>query len=261
MTHPKLKVLLLAAGILLANGAATLVFSSDQPSDNLSPDEIFKKAQQKYAALTSYSDEGKTVSSLNGSILTTTFSIKLARPNLYRVAWEQSSDSPFSMKPKPEAVWCAGAENFLDMGAGARKIENQNMALGGATGISGGAAATIPSAFFKTMWGNQLMALASGKTRQTDEKVGDSDCYVFTSGSKGRTTKLWIGKQDFLIHQMQNVTSAEAVKAMMAAMAKNHPGLPFPQRFGAITSTETHTNIVLNQPFSRADFSPGQKNQ
>jgi hypothetical protein len=131
------------------------------------------------------------------------------------------------------------------------------MALGGATGISGGAAATIPGTFFRMNWGNQLGGSAVNEKKQPDEKIGGADCYVLTSDLKGRTRTLWIGKQDFLIHQARTVTSAEAMKATLAEAAKRLPesiaGRPKSEPQG-ITSTETHANIVLNKKFSSADF-------
>jgi len=105
-------------------------------------------------------------------------------------------------------------------------------------------------------WGNQLGAV-SGEKPQSNEKVGDVDCYVFTSESKGTTKTIWIGKQDFLIHQVRNVTSAEAMKAMLADIAKRNPTLPVPRQNGeptGVTSTETHMNIVINPKLAAADF-------
>ena len=104
--------------------------------------------------------------------------------------------------------------------------------------------------------GNQLGS-ASGEKQQADEKVGDVDCYVFASESQGRTKTLWIGKQDFLIHQVRVVTSTETEAAMLTKAAKDHPqiiaGLAT-MGFNGVTSTETHTNIVVNPNLSAADF-------
>jgi outer membrane lipoprotein-sorting protein len=257
MTYAKLKLALgISAGILLAGGAATVVLSGDGAGGNLSSGEIFKKAQDKYASLTSYSDEGKSVAILSGTTITTAFTIKLARPNLYRVAWQQTTESSFSTTTgKPEAVWSLGEGDYLDMGMGVQKQASQEGALSSATGISGNAAASIPGTFFKMNWGGQLKASAAGEKRQDDAKVGGVDCYVFTSESKGTTRTLWIGKEDLLIHQIRNVSTAEAVKTMLDDAAKRNPGVHLPpQQYDGITRTETHTNIVVNQKFSPADF-------
>lgn len=261
MTYAKLKLALgITVGTLLAGGAATVALSGGSGSgDALSAGEVFKKAQEKYASLTSYSDEGKTVATLNSTTITHTFTIRLARPNLYRIEWKQNSESSFSTtKTKAQAVWSAGEGDFLEMGSGAQKLGSQEMALSSATGISGGAAATIPGTFFKMNWGNQLGGSTLSEKRQADEKVGDVDCYVFTSELKGRTKTLWIGKLDSLIHQVRTVTSAEAMKAVLAEAAKRNPEIAARRQKSepqGSTSTETHVNIVVNKKFSPADFS------
>jgi hypothetical protein len=121
--------------------------------------------------------------------------------------------------------------------------------------ISGNAAASIPGTFFKMNWGNMLGASVAGGKQQDDGKVGEVDCYVFWSDTKGGAQTLWIGKEDFLIHQIRTVMSAKAMNALMDDAAKSNPGtvLP-PQKVDGLTRTETHTNIVVNQKFSPADF-------
>jgi outer membrane lipoprotein-sorting protein len=99
MTCGKLQLAVgISAAIILVGGTTTAVLSSDLAGDNLPPGEIIKKAQEKYASLTSYSDVGKTVATLNGTTITTAFTIRVARPNLYRIDWEQPVHSNFSNK-------------------------------------------------------------------------------------------------------------------------------------------------------------------
>ena len=77
----------------------------------------------------------------------------------------------------------------------------------------------------------------------------------FASELKGTVKTLWIGKRDFLIGQVRNVTSAEAVKANLDEAAKRNPGMALPpQKFDGITSTETHSKIILNKKFPPSDF-------
>jgi outer membrane lipoprotein-sorting protein len=240
--------------------AGQSVDSGANPAEtSLSPGEIFEKAREAYAALTSYTDKGTSVASLNGLTITTTFTIKLARPNLYRIEWVQTNDSAYATTTtKPQSVWSAGDGDFLDMlGQGPKKQTNQETALSGATGISGGAAATIPSAFFKTQWGNQLGGAELNDKQQADEKVGDVDCYVFSHALKGRTSMIWIGKQDFLIHQVRTLTTAAAMKATMDEAAKVNPSVAAHMPAFVphdITSTETHTDIVVNPKLNATDF-------
>jgi outer membrane lipoprotein-sorting protein len=252
MTCAKLKLASgISAAILLASGALTMALASDAAGDNLSPDEIFKKAQENYASLTSYSDQGIIVASMGGATITTAFTIRLARTNFYYIEWEQNSEpSDTADNTVFQAVWSSGAGNFLEMGNGPKDETSQDIALEKAAALSSGATATIPMTFFNTQWGDELGGSAFGEKRQADEKVGGVDCYVFTKESQGQTKTLWIGKQDFLIHQFRTVTSAEA----MRAAAEWNPEII--SNLHGFTSTETHTNIVVNKQFLRSDFIP-----
>ncbi len=244
--------IVVGVGILLAAGIASVTVKQLTNINVESPAEIFKKAQDAYASLSSYSDEGKTVTVMNGMTLTTTFTIKLARPDLYRIEWEQA------VTANKGTVWSAGAGDFVKLGSRlAQKEASKESALSSASGVLGSASATIPGTFFKMNWGNQLGGSTANEKQQADEKVGDVDCYVFTSELKGRTRMLWIGKKDYLIHQVRTVTSAKAMKTAIDQAAKVtgvHPQIA-PQ---SMTSTETHLNIVLNKQLSPADFQPAQ---
>jgi hypothetical protein len=95
----------------------------------------------------------------------------------------------------------------------------------------------------------------SGDKQQADEKVGSIDCYVLTGESQsGETKTFWIGKQDFLIRKVQTVIGANAMQAAWNGVADGCPDMV--AALHGFTSIETHTNIVLNQQFSRADFVP-----
>lgn len=244
----------LTAALLLAASAGRAALAGDAVADNLRPADILKKSLAQYAALNNYSDDGKTVSFLGDtSVAPCNYTIKMARPSLYRIAWDQDSGF-FDQKG---AVWSAGAGNFLKMGNTVQKEADLSMALSSAAGISGGAAASIPGAFFNVVWGNPLGVPPLSEKRLSDARVDSVDCFVLARDLQGTTTTLWIGKTDFLIHQVQRVTSADAVKARLAEAAKRDPKLAasLPATAAqAITSTEIHTHIVVNQKLSPADF-------
>ena len=264
MTWLKIKFAVgVSVATLLAGGAATVAISQTSSGDNQTTAEIFKKAQETYAALTSYSDEGKTVAVLNGTTVTHTFAIKLARPNLYRIEWEQNTESTgFKTGVNKQFVWSEGKGDFLEMFGKPAKQASLKNALSSAAGISGCASATLPGTFFKMVLGSgpSLVNQAGGATglkQQAAEKVGEVDCYVFADELKGRKRTIWIGKQDFLIHQTRTVTSAAAMKAIMADAAKRNPEIAarMPKKeYTDSTSTETHEHIVVNQTFSPSDF-------
>jgi RNA polymerase sigma factor (sigma-70 family) len=245
MTWLKLKFVIgVGTAALLVGGLVTMAISQTSNDEKLTMAEIFKKSQAAYASLSSYSDEGKTVAIVNGMTLTITFNIKLARPNLYHVRTERLINPEFT---NSETHWSAGDGDFMQLDNGSAMRQDNGL------WNAGGQVADIPGTFFKIPWGNQLGGLASSETRQADEKVGDVDCYVFTSELKGTTKTLWIGKKDFLIHQVRDVTGAEAVRAALDH-AEKVTGVHQQNAPQGITSTETHMNIVVNRQFSPSDF-------
>jgi RNA polymerase sigma factor (sigma-70 family) len=249
-----------AAGIgavaLLVGGAATVAISQTDNADNLSAQEIVIRSQEAYAAFSSYSDEGNTVATVGTSdVAPHTFTIRLARPNLYRIEWAQ--DSGFFAQTG--VVWSAGNGNFTTMTAlnGPRTNSSMEMGLSGATGVSGGAAGSIPGTFFGMKWGNQLGAAMQSATLKPEEKIGDIDCYVLSQSKNGRARTLWIGKQDLLIRKIETTTSAAVLQAILEEEARKHPEMNLPTSAkGDTKSVETHTNIVVNQKFSAVDFAP-----
>lgn len=293
MTGSKIKLALgVALALLLAGGIATAVFSLTSGA-NLTAQTIAKQSQAAYAALSSYSDSGTVKAEGGGTSTETTFNIRLQRPNLYRVEWTQTGGFYTSQG----AVWSDGTENFFVMGAADRmknakpqKMRNMQLALGAATGASGSAAADVPAAFFNQRWGDQLGLIASGRSRverEHDEKIGGTDCYVITSrlgpmklpnntGRSGTTTaRLWIGKQDHFIHQIETTieggmpalkitdaslktilarqdkpTTPETLAALRAELEKS---MKLAQK-GKFVFVQTHKKISVDQTLSRSDF-------
>jgi hypothetical protein len=278
----------------LAGGAATIALSQSGTDDRLTAREIVQQAQQAYAALSSYSDTGTVVSEGGGSSTTTTFSTRLQRPDLYRIDWKQTG----GLYTGIGVVWSDGNGNFFAQGAAGQektlkpeKMQNMQMALGAATGVSGSAASTVPAAFFNQSWGNVLGAAASDRSRlekANAEQAAGVDCVVVSyslgpmklldnKGTTGTsTTTLWIGKRDHLIHQARSTTegaslpplpeSDDALKTILERQKKSAT----PEAIAALRAelqksmtsaqgakfvfTQTHENIVVNKKFSPADF-------
>ena len=158
MTYAKLKLAIgITAGILLAGGAVTVAISQTGGDNEITPQKIIKKSQDAYAALSSYSDSGKISAEVGNQTIPTTFSIRLQRPNLYRIEWTQTT----AFFTNGGTVWSAGngdflAQNYGQYNAKPAKYQDMQSALAAATGISGSASSTIPGTFFKQNWGNML---------------------------------------------------------------------------------------------------------
>ena len=249
----------LCVAILLACSATSVVLADEATSDDLSPAQIVKKVQETYASLTSYSDEGLVVTAMDGSstVTFTIFTTRLARTNFYLIEWNQSGESScYTRNTSAQGVWSSGAGDLLQAACGVQRYTSREFALARAAAFSDGATATIPRIFFNRPGGDrreQLDDWTLSEQRWADRKVGNISCYVLTRESQGQTNTLWIGKQDFLIHQIRTAISTKAIQAAAASGSMGPELIPALHGF---TSTETHINIVLNRRFSRSDFIP-----
>src|SRR5215469_15102420 len=79
-----------ATALLLFGGSAV---ASNDPSPNLTGGQIFETMRENYASLLSYSDEGKIITTMGDTAITTRFTTRLSRPNYYRIQWNQFSQS------------------------------------------------------------------------------------------------------------------------------------------------------------------------
>lgn len=223
-------------------------------ADTFTPGQIFEKVRANYDSLSSYSDKGQVTATMDGDVTVTQFTIRLARTSCYRIEWQRYSAPSLSTENSPpSAVWCSGAGNYLEAGRGVQGPVDRQIALTSGAALSGGAAGTIPELFFSLQ--AELNELEWDEKRQPDEKLGDIDCYLLAAELPSGVTKTyWVGKQDFLIRQVRTVVSAKAMQAAWAEAIKESPEIA--ATLHGFTTTETHTNIVLNPQFSRSDFIP-----
>jgi hypothetical protein len=191
--------------------------------------DIAAKVAAKYAGLTSLAVTGRVITDIDmsggkdpatapktdelkydlgqpGKV--TTFSIRLAKPDLYRVEWSQMMSESYTQKG---AAWSSGKGDFLLLAGKQRTIEGgMSMALASATGVSGGVAATLPAVFFQLKT-NQLPNQLQGLTNLVllpEEKIGDDSCFVLSGEMSGQKLIFWITK-DYLVKQKKMVLGGE----------------------------------------------------
>ena len=176
--------------------------------DDISPNELLEKVAATYEAAKTYKAEGTITSDIDTGGMTmkieTSFSILLKKPNLYLISWTQKNMTMPGMV-QSGAVWSDGTQPYLHMGMmnAYSKMTSDEIALGGATGISGGAAFTIPSLFL-SVFKDQPAPFSRLKDPKIEkiEKVGEEDCYVLTGPSSiSRKETLWVSKTSYLIRK------------------------------------------------------------
>ena len=172
-------------------------------AQGITPSEIFKEVTTTYELLQTYKAAGIIVVDIDtGSTkmsIETSFSILLKKPNLYLISWTQKS-MPMAGMNQDGAVWSDGTQPYLYMGImkAYSKMGSDELALASATGISGGAAFTIPSLFFKGR--PAPFSRLKDPKMEKPEQVGEEDCYVVSGASTvAKKETFWISKSKHLI--------------------------------------------------------------
>jgi len=294
MTWMKLKFALgVGAGGLLALGAATVAISQTS-ADRLTAAEIAKKSLETYAALSSYSDNGIADVEGSGHTITTFstrlqrpnfYRIQwTGKGGFYTskgAVWSDGNGDFFQNG-------AAGQEQNDEP----QKMHDMQFAIGAASGVSGNAASPIPAIFFKQGWGDALKLIESErskihKEREVNQTINGVNCFVISSrlesidlpnnmGKSGEiTTRIWVGQHDFLIHKVQLISEGSTIvaspptdsnlKAMLGR--QNKPATPeamaelrlefetaAKKSHGKFIFTQTHENIVINQPIAKKTF-------
>ena len=265
-----------------------------------SAEEIIASVEKRYAGLTSLAVAGKAVTDMDMSgvntsgllpanvretpglesalqkrqTLTTTFTILLARPELYRVEWEQVVlPGQFT---NHGAVWSAGDGNYLLLTRSQKsKQDSRDLALASATGVSGGAAGTLPPIFFQS----QMSLLKNLKqcALLPEEKIGGDNCSVISGEVGGQKVVLWITKE-FIVKQKRHilgspvalpVTSDADIKksleqlhqsATPEAIEQMRTSMRMMQEISAKATgsmTETYEKTEINPPLKPVAFDQG----
>ena len=192
----------LAVHLLAVMSLASFVYAGEPD-----PKQILDKVAAQYESLQAEA-EGTVVTDIEtgrGSMhMETSFSMKLKKPNLYLITWTQKG-MPMSGMEQSGAVWNAGAQPCLYMGImkAYSKMTSDEIALGAATGISGGAAFTIPWLFFSVLGPKHgaILQLADPKIEKI-EKLDGEECYVVSGSSPiSRKETFWISTRRLLILQ------------------------------------------------------------
>ena len=168
-------------------------------------DEVLKKVAEKYRTMETYKAEGTIHMDADTAgrklQLETSFSMLLKKPNLYLISWTQTG-----IVPQSGTVWSDGTQPYLYMGAtnAYAKMNSDEMALAGATGISGGAAFTIPSMFLPVFTNPAELTRLNDPQIEKSEVIEEDDCYVI-AGSSPLSAKesFWISKESHLIRKYQ----------------------------------------------------------
>jgi len=254
-------VIAIGAAIICTAGVTAAVVNSVA---EISAQKILKKVSEKYASLSSYSDDEMTTI-VGGR---TAFKLQMGRPNYYR--FEETATNRYGM-----IGWSAGDGDFLLLGK-TNYYKMPNMTLNPAANNTG-SAGLIPYLFFNSEWNDagtpyKFEAFTTNCERLKDENLNGVDCFVLTAlGPRPRQQwTFWVGKSDFLIHQDQAsmpasayITDSDIRERLIKSKRPATPEIILEIRRQvdekgppATFWTKTHNNIVINKPFTKSEFIP-----
>lgn len=174
-------------------------------SSPLTGDQIIEKMAAQYASVKSYQDVG-VVQEVFGSgriHKVNEFKTYFVRPDLIRFEWRDAPEE--SRDSRPNIFWSDGAEIFslYNFSDGPEKAENISRAVAGATGISRGAAHTIPRLLLTDVIGFSLTEMHR-VTFLSHETFEGEECFVVRGFHPfGFSIDVWISKRDMLIRKIR----------------------------------------------------------
>lgn len=169
--------------------------------------QVLAEADAAYQSLDTYKSQGNIISDIDmgtSKITTeTSFTILLKKPDLYLVTWSQKI--PGMPETQTGAVWNDGSQRYLYMSGihAYCPMPDDASALGAATGISSGAAATVPFAFLKLpeMGENPFSRLDNPKIQGSEDINGEACHIVSGPSSISKEERFWISKESGLMRQ------------------------------------------------------------
>ena len=186
--------------------AAVIMLGACGCAEDIDPAAVFEKVEAAYESIDTYKAQGTITASVDTGQMKvdteTSFSILLKKPNLYLISWTQKNSAMPQMS-QSGAVWSEGDQPYLYMGQmnAYSKMGSDEVAVGAATGISGGAAFTIPSLFLAAFEEQPSpFSRLVEPTIEREEKVGNEDCYVISGPSIiSKKETFWVSKKSYLI--------------------------------------------------------------
>ena len=180
------------------------------------PRKVLDDTAAAYKSLPTYKAEGTVTMDIEMKAtktnLETSFSIALEKPNRYLISWTQKNSKMPSMV-QSGAAWSDGTQPYLYLGTlhAYSKMSSDEIAIGGATGVSGGAAMTVPSLFLPVLGKYAQFSRLKDPKLEKAERIGEEECYVVSAASAISTKEtFWISKsKHFIIKYSRSLTPPE----------------------------------------------------
>jgi hypothetical protein len=247
------------------------------PPVELTAAEILQNVINNYKGMTSYKSQAKSVSSLDTSAMnplapktpitsSVSLSLKLARPNLYRIDWDKQTPAGNVLG----SVFDAGKGDIILMGNQQALQKTRTDALTRATAASGALSIFIAGLFFNDT--NSVGNALQDFVRTNDDSIDGQNCYVLTGNANFQNVQIWANKNNFLVTQAQIVFPGKLdeaslddakIRAQLELISGKSPtdsqvraqkqALRNAAKIKG-TITDTYVNIETNKPIELTEF-------
>lgn len=197
-------ILLSLAGC--GNESSSSLTANGTTINGLTAEAILRQMRQTYASCNTYQDSGVVNVTYNqNSVITSrdeiSFLTAFVRPDRFRFEYK---DLVPDLEPR-YIIWGDGSEvlSWWDINPGIRTEDSLSIAIAGATGVSEGSAATIPSLLISDQVG--LYFDITESQRLDDDSVNGFNCYRIYGMSGGDPITLWIDTKTFLIQRIKSL--------------------------------------------------------
>jgi outer membrane lipoprotein-sorting protein len=199
-------VLTLAAGCLIAVVTGLPAGADEPKSDALKAQDVLDRMAKVYAGCKSYRDTGvvKTVfvMATGNRTVEKPFKTAFVRPDRFRFEYTEKRGG----REDRYIVWRKGkdVQTWWDVKPGVEKPESLELALAGATGVSGSSAHTVPALLLpKEVGGRRLTDLTEAK-RAEDARIDKVDCFRIEGKFGDAPLTLWIDNKTFLVRRIES---------------------------------------------------------
>ena len=180
--------------------------------------------------------------------VTTKLSLRLGRPDHYRMEWERDAGTQHIQG----AVWAAGKGNFVHTGNTTTKVKDQETALTTAAASSGTLGMLTAAVFFGAT--NSPATVLKNYMKSHSETLNNQKCYVLTGQLGHMNLMFWIRKSDFVIAQTELILGGKVDEAELAG--KSYAQKAQLERASKLKGNfiETYQDIVTNKVLNPNDF-------
>lgn len=199
--------------------------------------EIVRRALSRYGSLETYAAEGVVREDrfVDGKpqVVETRFSIRLGRPDSYRIVW--------AGREWAGAVWKAKGQPRVHLNRLAFGMSDDLEALR-STGVSSAqATVTIPSLFFPALESESVLRRLAGFELLGTEEINGEECFRIAGASpEGGRTEVWISKKRQLVLQVRTTSRLHEQELAFQGRGK--------------TATEVYSDIRTEGGLTAADF-------